>query len=89
MNVNEKELIVNKPGVVRYSGKKDSSQIQPSLDSMDNANFTSTITRAIKALDARGEKLTPRNISRESRYNMKEIELNLFEIGQIIDSVIQ
>jgi len=58
-----------------------------SLERNDNNRFVSDITRALKSLDAKGKKISPKNICKESKYPMKEIELNLHEITNIMDAL--
>ncbi len=72
---------------VNYSKNKDAVESVPNLDRDDNNAFVQRITSSVISLNRKGIKLTPTNISKESKYNMKEIELNLYEIGVIIDSL--
>ena len=72
---------------VQYSKRKDPVILFMALDRDDNNKFTARMTKALLSLSAQNKKLSPKNISIESRYNMKEIELNLFEIETIMDSL--
>jgi len=72
---------------VSYSKNKDAVESVPNLDRDDNNAFVQRITSSVISLARKGIKLTPTNISKESKYNMKDIELNLYEIGVIIDSL--
>lgn len=54
-----------------------------------DAKFKGDMARAIKGLILEGKKLSPINIARASRYPFKEIEVNLFEIGQICEEIEQ
>ena len=57
------------------------------LDREDNNQFHATITKAVLQLDREGKKITPKNLSRITRYPINEIELNLFEITTIMDGL--
>lgn len=81
------ELILDRPEFHRYSKNKDPIILFTAYDRADNNVFMSKMNNAIRSLDVKKIKKTPRNIAKESGYPMKEIELNLFEIGQIIDVI--
>lgn len=74
-------------------GKLDKFMVKPHIvafmayDRSDNNKFVSSITDSLLALYREGKKLSPTNISKKSGYPIREIELNLFEIGGIIDSL--
>lgn len=53
----------------------------------DNNVFVSKITKAVIFLNEKGLKLSPRNISKISRYSMYEIELNLNDIDNVISGL--
>jgi monomeric isocitrate dehydrogenase len=57
------------------------------LDREDNNRLTSKLTRAVIELDRRGEKINIPNMMKETKYCKKEIELNLFEITTIMDTL--
>ena len=57
------------------------------LERNDSNKFISNIHNAVLSLARKGEKLSPKNISKESGYGMREIETNLYEIGQVIDAL--
>jgi hypothetical protein len=72
---------------VRYSVNKDAEEPVHNLDRDDNNKFVSNMTRALRTLQSQGKKISPRNISIESRYSMKEIELNLYEIENMMNAL--
>lgn len=57
------------------------------LDRDDNNQLISTLTRAVRNLDVSGQKINIPNMMLETKYNRKEIELNLFEITRIMDTL--
>lgn len=57
------------------------------LDRIDNSKFKATIANALKDLDKQGLKLSAINIAKQSGYPLKEIELNLFEVTQIMNGL--
>jgi len=71
----------------KYSSVKDPVILFMALDRKDNNAFTSTITNALYLLDKEGLKVTPKNLSKKTRYSIKEIELNLNEIECIMDAI--
>jgi len=58
-----------------------------SLDRDDNNVFISRITSALITLEDKGLTLSPTNISKESRYSMYEISLNMHEIESVMDAL--
>jgi len=81
------ELILDNPDTVAYSGRKDSIILFTAFDRQDNNKFVSDMTRAIKSLDSKGVKMSALNISKESRYSLREVELNLHEIETIMNTL--
>lgn len=53
----------------------------------DNNKFVSDMTRALNTLVDKKMKISAMNLSKISRYPLKEIELNLYEIGNIMDAL--
>lgn len=49
--------------------------------------FKGDVTRAVRKLMIANKKLSPLNIAREAGYTFKEIEINLFEVGQICEEL--
>ena len=53
----------------------------------EDVKFKGDITKAVKKLMTEKKKLSPLNIARASGYPFKEIEINLFEVGQICEEL--
>ena len=70
---------------VKYSKNNDAIIMFMAYDAQDNNKFIADMTKAIKAIDVAGDKVTPRRISKASKYPLKEIEMNLFEIVKVMD----
>lgn len=70
-----------------YKKSKDVIILFTAFERDDNSKFVSNITSALKRLDGKGKKITPKNLSIESKYSIKEIELNLHEITSIMDAI--
>lgn len=81
------KLIVDEPEFINYSQRKDPIILFTAFDRADNNRFTSDMNNAILALDSKGKKITPRNLSKQSRYSVSEIELNLYEIENIMNGL--
>ena len=56
-------------------------------DRDDNNKFTANMTNGVLALDRKGKKINIPNLSKETGYSKKEIEINLYEIQVIMDSL--
>ena len=72
---------------VKYSKNKDVVILFTSFERDDNNKFISDMTKALKILNVKGLKISPTNLSIESKYSVKEIELNLHEITNIMDAL--
>ena len=72
---------------VKYSSKKDVIILFTALERNDNDNFVSKVTKAVKDLDAIDKKITPKNIAIRTGFTIKDIELNLHEIVNIMDAL--
>lgn len=72
---------------IRYSHKKDPVILFMAYDRQDNNKFISKMTDGLIKLNTAGAKMTPKNISKQTGYSIKEIELNLNEIEIIMDSL--
>lgn len=81
------KLIIDKPDHVSYSKTKDPIILFTAFDRQDNNKFKSDMTKVINKLSIHKLKITPKNIAIHSGYGMKEIELNLYEIEQIMDAL--
>jgi len=71
---------------VKYSANND-QQEDMGMDRDDDVAFKNNIIKAVLAISEKGLILSPRRISKLSRYSMYEIELNLNEIDNIISSL--
>ena len=72
---------------VKYSKSNDPIILFSVYDRQDNNKFVSKITSALQKLDSEGKKITPKNLSKETMYSLKEIELNFYEIITIMDTL--
>lgn len=81
------ELILDKPNFVPYSRTKDPIILFTAFDRQDENKFRSDMTKTVRDLELRKIKITPKNIAIHSGYGMREIELNLYEIEQIMNAL--
>ena len=81
------ELIIDKKDHVSYSKTKDPIILFTAFDRQDNNRFKSDMTKVLTKLAIHKLKITPNNIALHSGYGLKEIELNLYEIEQIMDTL--
>lgn len=72
---------------VKYGNTKDAVELSTTFERDDNNKFVSDITRALLELDSSGTKISAINLSKKSKYPLKEIELNLYEITNIMDAL--
>ena len=72
---------------VKYSKNKDAIILFTALERNDNNNFIANITKAVKDLDALKLKITPKNLKARTGYTIKDIELNMSEIVNIMDAL--
>ena len=72
---------------VKYGKTKDAVELSTTFERDDNNKFVSDITRALRELDSSGIKISAINLSKKSKYPLKEIELNLYEITNIMDAL--
>lgn len=71
---------------VKYSKNNDQEE-DMSIDREDNVKFKNTIIKAVLEISKQGLRLSPKRISKFSRYSIYEIELNLNEIDNIINGL--
>lgn len=71
---------------VKYS-KNNDQEDDMSIDREDDVAFKNNIIKAILTINEQGLTLSPKRISKVSRYSMYEIELNLSEIDNIISGL--
>lgn len=71
---------------VKYSINNDQVE-DMGMNIDDDMAFKNNIIKAVLAISDKGLILSPKRISKISRYSMYEIELNLNEIDNIISSL--
>lgn len=81
------KLDIDRPDHVSYSRTKDPIILFTSFDRQDDNRFKSDMHNVINKLVVNKLKVTPKNIAIHSGYGMREIELNLYEIEQIMDAL--
>ena len=81
------ELMLDKPEFTAYSKSKDPIILFTAFDRQDNNKFRSDMTKVITKLAIHKLKISPVNIALHSGYGLKEIELNLYEIEQIMNAL--
>ena len=81
------ELLIDKKEFQSYSKANDPIILFTAFDRQDNNKFMSDMTRVIRKLDASGGKITPKRIAISSGYSIKEVEMNLYEIEQIMNTL--
>ena len=57
------------------------------IERSHNVTFKKKISLAIIELIREGKKRSPKNLALKSNYSLREIELNLYEIGLMIDTL--
>lgn len=72
---------------VKYSKTNDAVVLSTTFERDDNNQFVSNITRALRNLQIQNKKMSAVNIAIASGYKLKEIELNLTEIENIMNAL--